>query len=768
MVRSICRKTRLAGAIVLFGGVLISSPVYGQSFCFDPAIPYPSLINPSSVVAAPLDLDGNLDLAVANAGGGSGKLAILTNGGGGVFGPAVYHSAGAFSNAIVAAHLDGNPGLDLAIANNGSDNVSVFLNDGVGGFPPLPTNYAAGDGPYSLAAADFDGDGYNDLVIADDGSGLVSILTNDGSGGFSITASYPAAANPRSVVAGDFDGQDGPDVAVVATNSGELIVYFNDGAGNLIIPSDTYPTGGLPWSVTAADLDLDGDLDLAVANYDDVNDVAVFRNDGAGGFSSSGYYTAGASCRSITAADLDCDGYPDLAVANFNGNNISLFRNEGPPSWAFGAAEHFAVGSGPLSVTAADLDGDGDRDLATANYFSADISVLMGCCNCDRTCDIFAGEFPVYYETRAGNRDDFTTFDGPEVAAPDAPLQAYLSTCGASPLICPPGIVGPMFDCEAIDQCFGHTFYQTWDTSRCIIDASLCFQVAAIGSGSINDRLLLMEDGLEIWSIDMNQIRALQTSGADPTWGGGSADTMEYCINLTNLPAGGIGPTDILPTLQDADLDVVFEMNTMVDYVQLDVTVCCTGCVADGDIDGDGGVWSVADQIALTRFVEGVGPAPIPLCRADLNADGMIDQADVDLFDCVFTYGVGPCLETYPVPTPCIQDTIRGCCIENDSCFIRSPSNCAARGGLYLGDGAVECCWCPHQGDVNGDGFVDAVDLAILIDIVFFGFLDVQDPCCPTSRADFDGNGVVDAVDLALLIDHVFFGGPGPVDPCEP
>lgn len=77
-------------------------------------------------------------------------------------------------------------------------------------------------------------------------------------------------------------------------------------------------------------------------------------------------------------------------------------------------------------------------------------------------------------------------------------------------------------------------------------------------------------------------------------------------------------------------------------------------------------------------------------------------------------------------------------------------------------------CLCLYQGDVNADGFVDAVDLAVVIDIVFFGASDVQDPACPKTRADFNGDGVTDAVDLAILIDHVFFGGAGPTDPCAP
>lgn len=77
-------------------------------------------------------------------------------------------------------------------------------------------------------------------------------------------------------------------------------------------------------------------------------------------------------------------------------------------------------------------------------------------------------------------------------------------------------------------------------------------------------------------------------------------------------------------------------------------------------------------------------------------------------------------------------------------------------------------CECPHQADFDEDDLVTAVDLAQLIDIVFFGAIDVQDPDCPDSRGDFNCDHLSDAVDLAQLIDHVFFGGAGPCDPCQP
>jgi hypothetical protein len=53
----------------------------------------------------------------------------------------------------------------------------------------------------------------------------------------------------------------------------------------------------------------------------------------------------------------------------------------------------------------------------------------------------------------------------------------------------------------------------------------------------------------------------------------------------------------------------------------------------------------------------------------------------------------------------------------------------------------------------------------VMIDILFAGHPDVQDPGCPSPRADFDCDGFSTALDLAGLIDHLFAGGSGPCDP---
>jgi hypothetical protein len=77
-------------------------------------------------------------------------------------------------------------------------------------------------------------------------------------------------------------------------------------------------------------------------------------------------YGAGDGPYSVFCADLDGDGDLDLAVANQWSDNVSILKNNGDGT--FQSAVNYGAGYyRPECVFCADLDGDGDLDLAVAN-----------------------------------------------------------------------------------------------------------------------------------------------------------------------------------------------------------------------------------------------------------------------------------------------------------------------------------------------------------------------------------------------------------------
>jgi VCBS repeat protein/type IX secretion system substrate protein/FG-GAP repeat protein len=93
-------------------------------------------------------------------------------------------------------------------------------------------------------------------------------------------------------------------------------------------------------------------------------------------FSPATNFSVGIQPHCITSTDFNGDGFADLATANYNSNNISVLLSTGTSS--FIPVSNFTVGSGPISVSSADFNGDGFGDIATANYGSNSVSVLLG------------------------------------------------------------------------------------------------------------------------------------------------------------------------------------------------------------------------------------------------------------------------------------------------------------------------------------------------------------------------------------------------------
>jgi hypothetical protein len=136
----------------------------------------------------------------------------------------------------------------------------------------------------------------------------------------------------------------------------------------------TYGAHTKPQAIVVADLNGDGILDLAIAN-EGSSDVSVLIGKGDGTFVNQIRYSTGTGTDpvSIAAADFNGDGKPDLVVADSANKKMSVLMNSG--TGTFGAAVEYTVGNLPSSVAAADLNGDGIADIAITN--STDNTVMV-------------------------------------------------------------------------------------------------------------------------------------------------------------------------------------------------------------------------------------------------------------------------------------------------------------------------------------------------------------------------------------------------------
>lgn len=187
------------------------------------------------------------------------------------------------------------------------------------------------------------------------------------------TAVYPEGVGPWASAVADFDGDGFDDLATVSfEGTAHLSILIADGEGGYR-PPVTYPLLLESLGVAAGDFDRDGDVDLAVTDTDRRwagTTISIYSNDGSGAFTRTAVVNSGRNGPSgIVAADINGDGWLDLATAHDGyiecGNTMSYLLNNG--AGGFGTPRLLALQSCTRSIAAGDLDGDDDPDVVVGH-----------------------------------------------------------------------------------------------------------------------------------------------------------------------------------------------------------------------------------------------------------------------------------------------------------------------------------------------------------------------------------------------------------------
>ncbi len=332
---------------------------------------------PDGVASGLLDGDAYPDVVAAIP--SADEVAVLINGTGGGFEQPVYVvlDPGSSPRAVAIVDVDGDSDLDLAIASHDLWRVDVALNAGDGTFPTV-VGFDIGWAPSWIAGGDVDGDGTPDLVTANEESDTVSVLVNDGLGSFVVSQEMRATAGPSYVELADMD-EDGDLEIVVSHNAGEAAsVLVNDGAGWFSTFSGT-ATVADPIAMALVDVGEDGSGDLDAVVVSDVRqpDRAehffwIHHGDGAGGFDDPTQVQS-EPMRAVAAADLDNDGDADLAFIDEEARNVRFYENDGAGGFA-----HVGGADGPADafvLRIGELNNDGLLDVVVGG--PSELSIIL-------------------------------------------------------------------------------------------------------------------------------------------------------------------------------------------------------------------------------------------------------------------------------------------------------------------------------------------------------------------------------------------------------
>jgi hypothetical protein len=291
------------------------------------------------------------------------------------FQPPRVFSVGHSPNAAAIADLNGDGFPDLVVSNGADNTLSILLGNGKGNLTLQSATPATGTTPVWVAIADFNGDKIPDLAVANSVGNSVSILLGVGNGTFQPATNIAAGTYPQSIGIGDFNNDGHFDLAVADGSGNNVSILLGNGDGTFQAGVQ-YASGAKTVFAAVADINGDNKQDLVVANADLVpGEVTILYGNGDGTFQGGVNYASGVNPQGITTADFNCDGKPDLAVANAGANSVSLLYGNG--NGTFQAGSSFATDEHPVAIVTADFNQDGIPDVAVVNSASGDVTVML-------------------------------------------------------------------------------------------------------------------------------------------------------------------------------------------------------------------------------------------------------------------------------------------------------------------------------------------------------------------------------------------------------
>jgi hypothetical protein len=243
--------------------------------------------------------------------------------------------------------------------------------------------------PAHVSAFDIDRDGDLDVLVAcmgllfpsNDKIGSVVILENDGKENFTARTAVDRIARATDARGADFNGDGRMDLIVGQFGYDDGETRWMENLGNGEFRSHVLQRLSGVIHTIPSDIDRDGDADIVSLVSQEWEEVYVFENDGRGNFKSHlvwGSTNEDYGSSGIRLADLNRDGAVDILLTNGDAfdylpprprpwHSVQWLENRGGFRFEHHTIARFPGASGAV---AADLDGDGDLDVAAVTCYN--------------------------------------------------------------------------------------------------------------------------------------------------------------------------------------------------------------------------------------------------------------------------------------------------------------------------------------------------------------------------------------------------------------
>ena len=270
------------------------------------------------------------------------------------------------SSSIAAADVnkDGNVDLVLSgqIGSGSTIGLTVLVGSGDGNFTVGKQTVSTAAAGTQLSAVDLNNDGYADVVVGNSGS--VAVFKNDGTSAlarrrctarrFPGTTTFYTAAPKASAY---------PNLIVISTGTTQQIAVVQNSKTAALNFSATPTSTSVPNLQTAAVGDFTGDGNPDVATYDGTT-IKVYNGSATGTYSTPAASFTGLAATNVqlsSAADANGDGYADLLavhppISDETPASLQFYVTSGTaaatlPGTTFSSATHTLTATAPATAT---------------------------------------------------------------------------------------------------------------------------------------------------------------------------------------------------------------------------------------------------------------------------------------------------------------------------------------------------------------------------------------------------------------------------------